>query len=189
MFMHRLIAVLIMLPILAPELSSGLAARNTADWDKVKRLKQGSVIEVLLIDGRYLRGSFLGASDLGLEISIVDSHDPQFGFTHDVDRGNIRRMVQVRARQAPDLKRWMITGAVGGGLAGLVGGAVADGTHGTNYHWLEGGLGGALVGFFVSCVALAVADGVAATKGSRRTRLVYEDTSPNANSQPQPVSP
>ena len=48
MFMHRLIAVLIMLPILAPELSSGLAARNTADWDKVKRLKQGSAIEVLL---------------------------------------------------------------------------------------------------------------------------------------------
>ena len=189
MFMHRLIAVLIMLPILAPELSSGLAARNTADWDKVKRLKQGSAIEVLLNDGRYLRGSFLGASDLGLEISIVDSHDPQFGFTHDVDRGNIRRIIEVHGRHRPDAKRWMITRAVGGGVAGLVGGAVADGTHGTNYHWLEGGLGGALVGFFVSCVALAVADVVAATKGSRRTRLVYEDTSPNANSQPQPVSP
>jgi hypothetical protein len=178
MFMHRLIAVLIMLPILAPELSSGLAARNTADWDKVKRLKQGSAIEVLLSDGRYLRGSFLGASDLGLEISIVDSHDPQFGFTHDVDRANIRRIIEVHGRHRPDAKRWMITGAVGGGVAGLVGG-----------HWLEGGSGGALAGFFVSCVALAVADGVEATKGSRRTRVVYEDTSPNANSQPQPVSP
>jgi hypothetical protein len=136
-----------------------------------------------------LRGSFLGASDLGLEISIVDSHDPQFGFTHDMDRGNTRRIIEVHGRHRPDAKRWMITGAVGGGVAGLVGGAVADGTHGTNYHWLEGGLGGALAGFFVSCVALAVADGVEATKGSRRTRVVYEDTSPNANSQPQPVSP
>ena len=52
----------------------------------------------------------------------------------------------------------------------MIGGAIADGTHGTNYHWLEGGLGGAPAGFFVSCVALAVADGVEATKGSRRTK-------------------
>jgi hypothetical protein len=190
--MRHWIVALMVLPIfavLAPELSSGLAARNTADWDKVKRLKQGSAIEVLLNDGRYLRGNFEGASDAAAEIAVADRNDPQATFTQEVQRDNIRRMVQVRVRRAPDLKRWMITGAVGGGLAGLVGGAVADGTHGTNYHWLEGGLGGALAGFFVSCVALAVADGVEATKGSRRTRVVYEDTSPNANSQPQPVSP
>ena len=118
MFMHRLIAVLIMLPILAPELSSGLAARNTADWDKVKRLKQGSAIEVLLNDGRYLRGNFEGASDTAAEIAVADRNDPQATFTQKVQRGNIRRMVQVRVRRAPDLKRWMITGAVGGGVAG-----------------------------------------------------------------------
>src|SRR5271154_2886771 len=189
MFMHRLIAVLIMLPILAPELSSGLAARNTADWDKVKRLKQGSAIELLLHDGTYLHATFYSATDSGLEVSVADRSDPQFSFTHEVERTSVRRIVQVRVRQLPEAKRWMITGALAGGGVGLVGGAIADGTHGTNYHWLEGGLGGALAGFFVSCVALAVADGVEATKGNRRTSVVYEDTSPNANSQPQPVSP
>jgi len=189
MLRHRVIAFLILLPILAPELSSGLAARNTTDWEQVKRLKQGSAIEVLLNDGRYLRGSFAGASDVGLEISIADSHDPQLSYTRDLDRISIRRIVRERRRHLPDTKRWMITGAVAGGAIGLAGGAIADGTHGTNYHWLEGGLGGALAGFFVSCVALAVADGVEATKGSRRTKVIYEDTSPNANSQPQPVSP
>jgi len=186
MFMHRLIAVLIMLPILAPELSSALAARSSTDWDKVKRLKRGSSIEVLLNDGRYLRGSFLGASDAGLEISIVDSHDLQFSFTHDVDRANIRRIIEVQGRHRADAKRWMITGAVGGGLFGLAGGTIADGLHGTNYHWMAGGLGGSIAGFFVSCVALAVADGVEEAKGSRRTRVVFEDMSRNANSQPQP---
>jgi hypothetical protein len=127
MLMHRLIVVLILLPVLAPELSSGLEARNTTDWDQVKRLKPGSAIEVLLNDGRYLRGSFLSASDVGLEISIVDSQDPQFSFTHDLDRTNIRRVVQVHGRHLPDAKRWMITAAVGGGLIGLAGGTIADG--------------------------------------------------------------
>ena len=184
MFMHRLIAVLIMLPILAPELSSALAARSSTDWDKVKRLKRGSSIEVLLNDGRYLRGSFLGASDAGLEISIVDSHDLQFSFTHDVDRANVRRLVEVLSRRLPDAKRWMITAAAGGGLFGLAGGTIADGLHGTNYHWLAGGFGGAIAGFFVSCVVLAAVDGVEAAKGGRRTTVVYEDTSGNANSLP-----
>jgi hypothetical protein len=186
--MRHWIVALMVLPILAV-LAPELPARTNTDWDNVRRLKQGSAIEVLLNDGRYLRGSFLGASGLGLEISIVDSHDPQFGFTHDVDRGNIRRIFGVHGRHRPDAKRWMITGAVGGGVAGLVGGAVADGTHGTNYHWLEGGLGGALAGFFVSCVALAVADGVEATKGSRRTTVVYEDLSGGGKSQSRTASP
>jgi hypothetical protein len=122
MFMHRVIAVLIMLPILAPKLSSGLAARSSTDWDKVKRLKRGSAIEVLPNDGRYLRGSFLGASDAGLEISIVDSHDPQFSFTQDVDRANIRRIIEVQGRHRADAKRWMITGAVGGDYLGWLAG-------------------------------------------------------------------
>ena len=40
-----------------------MAARNNTDWDNVRRLQQGSAIEVLLNDGRYLRGNFEGASD------------------------------------------------------------------------------------------------------------------------------
>jgi|GEM_PF-2590955 hypothetical protein len=186
--MRHWIVALMILPILAV-LAPELPARTNTDWDNVRRLKQGSAIEVLLNDGRYLRGKFEGASDAAAEIAVADRNDPQVTITQEVQRGNIRRIVQVRVRQTPDLKRWMVTGALAGGGAGLIGGAIADGTHGTNYHWLEGGLGGALAGFFVSCVALAVADGVEATKGSRRTKVIYEDTSPNANSQPQPVSP
>src|ERR1700691_5211569 len=164
--MRHWIVALMILPILAV-LAPQLPARTNTDWDNVRRLKQGSAIEVLLNDGRYLRGKFEGASDAAAEIAVADRNDPQATFTQEVQRGNIRRMAQVRVRQAPDLKRWMITGAVGGGLAGLVGGAVADGTHGTNYHWLEGGLGGALAGFFVSGGALAVGDGGGGAKGAR----------------------
>ena len=175
--MRQWIVALMVLPIfavLAPELSSGLAARNTADWDKVRRLKQGSAIEVLLHDGTYLHATFYSATDSGLEISVADRSDPQFSFTHAVERTSVRRIVQVRVRQLPDAKRWMITGALAGGGVGLVGGAIADGTHGTNYHWLAGGFGGAIAGFFVSCVALAAVAGVESAKGRRRTKIVYD---------------
>src|ERR1700722_11814637 len=87
--MRHWIVALMILPIfavLAPELSSGVAARNTADWDKVKRLKQGSAIEVLLNDGRYLRGNFEGASDAAAEIAVADRNDPQATFTQEVQR-------------------------------------------------------------------------------------------------------
>lgn len=179
MIMHRLIAVLIMLPILAPELSSGLAARNTADWDKVKRLKQGSAIEVLLHDGTYLHATFYSAIDSGLEISVADRSDPQFSFTHEVERSSVRRIVQVRVRQLPDAKRWMITGALAGGGVGLVGGAIADVTHGTNYHWLTGGFGGAIAGLLVSCVAVAAVGGVDMARARQREKVVYSADVPS----------
>ena len=81
----------------------------------------------------------------------------------------------------------MITAAVGGGLFGLAEGTIADGLHGTNYHWLAGGLGGAVAGFMVSCVALGAVGGVEAAKGGRRTTVVYDEASTNLNS-PQAVS-
>jgi hypothetical protein len=93
MLMHRLIVVLILLPVLAPE----LAERNVTGWDKVKRLKPGNVIEVLLNDGRYLRGTFVGASDAALEISIVDGHDPQISFAHDLDRAHAAGIFRIRS--------------------------------------------------------------------------------------------
>jgi hypothetical protein len=174
--MRQWIVALMILPILAV-LAPELPARTNTDWDKVKRLRQGSAIEVLLNDGRYLRGNFDGASDAAVEISVADRNDPQVSFTQEVQRGNIRRIVQVRVRQAPDLKRWMITGALAGGGAGLIGGAIADGTHGTNYRWLAGGLGGAMAGFLGSCVVLAAVTGVEGAKGGRHTKVVYEGSS------------
>jgi hypothetical protein len=168
--MRQWIVALMIFPMLAPE----LPARTNTGWDQVKRLKQGSAIELLLRDGTYLHATFYSATDSGLEISVADRSDPQFSFTHDVERTSVRRIVQVRVRQLPEAKRWMITGALAGGGVGLVGGAIADGTHGTNYHWLAGGFGGAIAGFFVSCVALAAVAGVESAKGRRRTKIVYD---------------
>src|SRR5271163_2888532 len=170
--MRQWIVALMILPILAV-LAPELPARTNTDWDNVKRLKQGSSVEVLLRDGTYLRGNFDGANDAGLEIAMADRNDPQISITREVQRSSIRRIVQVRIRQLPDSKRWMITGALAGGGAGLIGGAIADGTHGTNYRWLAGGLGGAMAGFFVSFVALAAVGGVEAAKGSRHENVVY----------------
>jgi outer membrane lipoprotein SlyB len=171
--MRHWIVVLMVLPILAV-LAPELPARTNTDWDNVRRLKQGSEIEVLLHDGTYLHATFYSATDSGLEISVADRRDPQFSFTHEVERSSVRRIVQVRVRQLPEAKRWMTTGALAGGGVGLVGGAIVDGTHGTNYHWLAGGFGGAIAGFFVSCVALAAVAGVESAKGRRRTKIVYD---------------
>jgi hypothetical protein len=187
--MRRWIVALMILQVLAPEVSSGLAARTNTDWERLRKLKQGSAIGVLLNDGRYLLGNFVSASDAGMEISIVDSRDPQLSFSQDLDRGTIRRVVQVRSRHLPDNKRWMITGALGGGAIGLGSGAIADGIHVTNYHWLAGGFDGAIAGFFVTCLALAAVGGVGVATGSRQTTVVYESAIDNAHSQPQLVSP
>src|SRR5271163_534973 len=156
--MRQWIVALMILPILAV-LAPELPARTNTDWDNVKRLKQGSSVEVLLRDGTYLRGNFDGANDAGLEIAMADRNDPQISITREVQRSSIRRIVQVRMRQLPDSKRWMITGAI------------ADGTHGTNYRWLAGGLGGAMAGFLGSCVVLAAVTGVEGAKGGRRTKV------------------
>jgi hypothetical protein len=78
----------------------------------------------------------------------------------------------VRQLNLSDSKRWMVTGAVAGGRIGLVGGGIADVTHGTNYHWLAGVLGGALAGFFVSCVALAAVSGVDLARARQREKAV-----------------
>ena len=70
---------------------------------------------------------------------------------------------------------------------GLVAGGIVDATHGTNYRWAAGGFGGAILGFLVSCVALAATGGVEVARDHRRGKVVYSADAPP--SQPQTAQP
>jgi hypothetical protein len=187
--MRRTLTAVVVVALPALLLGPDLPARGNSDWNNVKRLKRGASVEIWLWSGENLRGKIDEVSDTGLQLAMIDRNNPQLSLQYQFDRGSIWRIATVRQLNLPDSKRWMVTGAVAGGGIGLVGGGIADGTHGTNYHWLAGGLGGAVVDFFVSCVVLAAAGGVEAAKGSRRTIIVYEDTSSDADSHPHMVSP
>jgi len=71
----------------------------------------------------------------------------------------------------------MIAGAVAGGAVGVTVGAVGDIRHGDNGRWLLGGLGGAGLGFLVSCAALAAVATVEVARIPGRRQVVYEDKS------------
>jgi hypothetical protein len=171
--MRRTLTALLIVLLLVPE----LPARSNRDWETVKKLKPGTPIEVLLWSGENLRGEIDGVSDAGLQLAMAGSNGPGVGRLRQFDRTSIRRIVLIRKLNLPDSKRWMVTGAVAGGAIGFTAGAVTDLKQGGNYHWFEGALGGAAMGFFVSCAALFAAGVVDVARGSRHHKVVYEDKS------------
>jgi hypothetical protein len=118
---------------------------------------------------------------------------PQIGLQHELRRASIHRITGVRHLSFPDQNRWMITGAASGGGIGLAGGAIVDVTHGANYHWLAGALGGALAGLFVSRVALGAVGVADAGRSIHSAKIVYSadapPKSPQATEAVQPVAP
>ena len=180
--MRQTLAALLILLSFVPE----LPARNNHGWENVKKLNSGTTVEILLGTGESLSGEIQGVSDTGISLATYDdSRGPQTGWLRGLDRASIRRIVRVRESNLPDSRRWMITGAVAGGAVGLTAGAVVDARQGGNYHWFEGAFGGALLGFFASCMVLA-ATGIARTvHGLHRREVIYEAGAP----QPVELSP
>jgi hypothetical protein len=175
--MRRTLAAMLIVLLFVP----GLPARSNHDWENVKKLKSGTSVEVLLSSGETISGEVEGISDAGMQIATVGGNiDPRIGWLRDVDRARIRRIVRIRQTNLPDAKRWMITGAVAGGAIGVTTGAVADVRHGGDYHWAEGALGGAGLGFLVSCAALAAVGAVQLAQLPRHRQVVYEDKSVHA---------
>jgi hypothetical protein len=178
--MRRTLTVLIVIPLLVVLFVPDLPARNNTDWNNVKRLKRGASVEILLWSGENLRGKIDEVSDAGVQLTMmIDRGNPQLGIQYQFERTTIRRIVTVRQLDLPDPKRWIVTGTVAGGGIGFVGGAIADVTHGTNYHWLTGGFGGAIAGLLVSCVAVAAVGGVDMARARQREKVVYSADVPS----------
>lgn len=170
--MRRTLTALLIVLLLVPELS----ARSSHDWATVKKLKVGTSVEVLLRRGENISGEVESVSDAGMQIATVGGNiDPRVGWLRDVDRASIRRIVRIRRSNFPDPKRWMIIGAVAGGAVGVTTGAVGDIEHGNNGRWILGGLGGAGLGFLVSCGALAAVAAVQVARLPNHRQVVYED--------------
>jgi hypothetical protein len=168
--MRRTLTALLILLFLAPE----LPARTNRGWEDVKKLKPGTSVEVWLWSGEDLWGEIDEVSDTGLRVIMVNRTHTRLG-PRQVDRGTIRRIVIFRKPHLPDPERWMLTGALAGGTIGLTAGVVSDVRHGGNYHWFEGALGGAGLGFVASCAALAAVGIVDSARGLHRRKVVYED--------------
>ncbi len=170
--MRRLVATLLtILTILlfAPE----LLARGNHGWEHVEKLKPGSLVLISLWSGETLSGHVVAVSPTALRLSTSYPVDTGTGPLPEVGRATIRRIVHVRRPKLPDPERWMLTGALVGGGIGLVSGAIDDATHhDSTGHWITGGLGGAGIGFFGSCAALA---GVGTAALFRHNTVVYED--------------
>lgn len=189
--MRRLLVTLIaVLLFFVPDLS---AARNTGDWAGVRKLKRGTAVEVWLWSGEKLRGKIDNVTDDALNLDILDPGNPQISLQHAIRRDSIHTIATTRHLDLPDSKRWMLTGAVAGAGAGAIAGGIVDITHGTNYRWAAGGFGGAILGFFVSCAALAATGGVEVARDHHRGKVVYSADAPPPQPQtsqpPQTVQP
>jgi hypothetical protein len=173
--MWRTLAAVLILLLLARELPS----RSNHNWENVKKLKPGTIVRVLLWSGEEPSGAVDAVSNVGLRVATVGRNGPGVGWLRDIDRTRIRRIVRIRKSNLPDPKRWMVRSAVAGGAIGLTAGAVSDIKHGDNYHWFEGALGGAGLGFFASCAALLAVGTVDLAQGVRGEKVVYEDQGNN----------
>jgi hypothetical protein len=173
--MRRTLTAVLIVLLVARE----LPARSNHNWENVKKLKSGSTVRVLLWSGEELSGAVDGVSNVGLQLATVGSNGPGVGWLRNIDRTSIRRIVRIRKSNLPNPQRWMIRGAVAGGAIGLTAGAVSDIKHGDNYHWFEGTLGGAGLGFFASCAALLAVGTVSLAQGVRGQKVVYEDQGNN----------
>lgn len=169
--MRRTFIALFIFILLVPE----LPARDNRDWENVKKLKPGTIVLVLLGSGENLSGEVEGVTDARLQLATIDRSTPQASWLREIDRATIRRIVLIRDVRLPDSRKWMITGAVAGGAVGVTAGTIADVKQGENYHWFEGALGGAGMGFLVSCAVLAAVGAVDMGRGVHRRKVVYED--------------
>jgi hypothetical protein len=173
--MRRTLTALLIILLLAPE----LPARSNRDWGNVKKLKAGTSVEILLWSGENVSGEIDGVNDTGLRLLARDRMSPQASSIRTVDRTSIQRIVRFRQPNLPDSRRWMITGAVAGGAIGVTAGTISDIRHGGDYHWFEGALGGAGMGFLVSCAALAAVGVFDVARMPGHRKVVYEDPGPH----------
>lgn len=139
------------------------------DWERVKRLKHGTSVYVILEKGQPVSGRIDAVDDNGLRVATIYPWDK--GVPEPIARENVLRVVHVRRRILPDPGAMLAGGIVIGGGAGLIAGAISDIRHGNNGRWVTGGLGGAGLGFLGACVTEA---GFGVMALFRHDKVVYE---------------
>jgi len=149
-----------------------LFAKSNHDWKHVEKLKPGTTVLISTWNGRLVSGTVDAVDPAVLRIDTADP-DVGVGSLEEFKRADIRRIVRTRGWNLPDPAGWMLISTLIGGGVGFTSGAIYDATHHENYHWFTGGFGGAVLGFFGSCVILAGA-GVVDLFHHHNT-LVYED--------------
>ena len=163
-------AITILLAVLL--FTPALFGKGNHDWKHVEKLKPGTTVLISTWNRRLISGS---VDAVGPAVLRIDTGDPEVGVgsLEEFNRAEVRKIVRTRGRNLPDPERWMLIGTLIGGGVGFTSGAIYDATHHENYHWFTGGFGGAVVGFFGSCVILA---GVGVVDlFHHHDRLVYED--------------
>lgn len=175
--MRRFLALLIAVLLAVP----ALPARSNK-WANVMKLKPGTSVEILLSNGENVSGSIDSASDTGIRLAEPDPTNEQDNGMRTIDRSNARRVVCIvyHPRHLPNQQKWLAIGAAGGGVIGATAGGIGDINHGANGRWLLDGFAGALVGFFASCVGLAVEAIVTVARPTYRGKVVYENGSHNS---------
>jgi hypothetical protein len=169
--MRQILAILLAALLAAPALS----ARDNHDWANVKKLNPGTPVRVLLWSGESLGGELDAVSDSTLRLSVADSSAPQTGWSRTLDRASIHRVSRSRRNDPPNPNHWLIGGAVAGGAAGVVAGAVQDAKNGTNGRWVLGGFAGAVFGFLAAVAAVGTVAIVKTARNASYLRVVYED--------------
>ena len=171
--MRRVVVLLLSILVLIPKLS----ARNKSDWANVQLLKPGTPVTISLWAGYQLRGTLEAVNDSGLSLTWLDAKGNLIQSSYHVDRASVRKIVRFRHPKLPqDPGRIMLIATVAGAAVGATAGGIDDATDHNSGRWFTGGLGGAGIGFFGSCVVLG---GIGATKGGimlfHRSTVVYED--------------
>jgi hypothetical protein len=100
------------------------AESKDTDWNKVKQVKRGQQVQVVLSDARDYRGAFERWSDSGIVVQLA-SGEQTFA------RPDVIRIAVLR-KERSRLRHSLIGAGIGAGV-GLLVGAVAD--HGCNNCW------------------------------------------------------
>jgi hypothetical protein len=170
--MRRILVALLVTLMLVPQLE----AKTSHDWENVKRQKRGTAVMLFLWNSDTVLGNIEEVGDSELRLFVRDTSGAAANWLRIVPRGKIQTITRAPQANLPNARKWMVAGAVGGGVIGLTAGAIDDGRRGTNYQWFEGGFAGAALGFLVSCAALAATGAVALTRDMSHRRIIYQDS-------------
>lgn len=174
--MRHVLAATLALLLLCP----GISAHNVHNWANVSKLKRGTPVWIVLHSGGNVTGRINSVTDSAVEIMIRDRDPYEPPRIDTIDRTAVHSVMRMRGpRYVPDARRWMIVGAVAGGTAGIVSGAISDANSRNQGQWLVRGFAGSLAGASLGLVS-AVVVLLAQTPGAflRRNKLIFEANGP-----------
>jgi len=151
--MRRLLALTICFLLVTADLLA-----KTHDWQELEALNPGDSIKVTLKDGQNLNGEFRSVNTTILRMAVFTRSG--FGSFREIERDKIRKVVKVNNANLPDPHKLLLTGAIIGGVAGGIAGGLNAPSHtpkepGIFFGALGGGMAG-MVGAGVVGIGIGV---------------------------------